>query len=170
MSRLVLWHGTAINDPLAVDMKKTEGREIIFKLVKEADIVLENFRPGVMERLGYGYQDLKRINPKIIYCSASGWGSDGPYLKRPGQDLLVQSISGAIMTSGKKSDGPVSLGTALCDQVNALNCVCHTCRVILSREERQGTGNKNQSSFLSNRFPDAGLFYHTQLGRGVRTP
>ena len=70
-----------------------------------------------------GMKILKKINPKMIYCSASGWGSDGPYAKRPGQDLLVQSVSGAMMTSGKKSDGPVALGTALCDQVNALNCV-----------------------------------------------
>ena len=106
---------------IAIDMKKEAGKKIILQLIEQADIVVENFRPGVMERLGYGYEALKKINPKIIYCSASGWGSDGPYLKRPGQDLLVQSVSGAIMTSGKKSDGPVALGTALCDQVNAFN-------------------------------------------------
>jgi len=76
-----------------------------------------------MKRLEYGYDDMKKINPSIIYCSASGWGDTGPYLKRPGQDLLAQSISGAIMTSGKENDGPVAIGTALCDQVNALNSV-----------------------------------------------
>ncbi|MFI5155757.1 MAG: CaiB/BaiF CoA transferase family protein, partial [Chitinophagales bacterium] len=108
---------------IAIDVKKAEGREIIYSLAKDADILLENFRPGVMERLGFGYEELKKINPNIIYCSASGWGSDGPYLKRPGQDLLVQSVSGAVMTSGKKTDGPIALGTALCDQVNAYNCV-----------------------------------------------
>ena len=134
---------------LAIDMKKTEGREIIFKLVKHADIVLENFRPGVMERLGYGYEDFKKINPKIIYCSASGWGSDGPYLKRPGQDLLVQSISGAIMTSGKESDGPVSLGTALCDQVNALNCV-YAILAALYYREKSGKGQEIKTNLLSS--------------------
>jgi crotonobetainyl-CoA:carnitine CoA-transferase CaiB-like acyl-CoA transferase len=134
---------------LAIDMKKPEGQEIIFKLVKEADIVLENFRPGVMERLGYGYEDFKKINPKIIYCSASGWGSDGPYLKRPGQDLLVQSISGAIMTSGKKSDGPVSLGTALCDQVNALNCV-YAILAALYYREKSGKGQEIKTNLLSS--------------------
>ena len=134
---------------LAIDMKKEEGREIIFKLVKEADIVVENFRPGVMERLGYGYEDLKKINPKIIFCSASGWGSDGPYLKRPGQDLLVQSVSGAIMSSGKKSDGPVAFGTALCDQVNAFNCVYAILAALFFRE-RTGIGQEIKTNLLSS--------------------
>ncbi|HLX92499.1 MAG TPA: CoA transferase [Puia sp.] len=134
---------------LAIDMKNPEGREIILKLAERADIVLENFRPGVMERLGYGYEALKKINPKIIYCSASGWGSDGPYFKRPGQDLLVQSVSGAIMTSGKKSDGPVSLGTALCDQVNALNCV-YAILAALYYRERTGKGQEIKTNLLSS--------------------
>lgn len=134
---------------LAIDMKKSEGREIIFKLAREADIVLENFRPGVMERLGYGYEDFKKINPKIIYCSASGWGSDGPYLARPGQDLLVQSVSGAMMASGKKSDGPVALGTALCDQVNAFNCV-YAILAALYYREKTGKGQEIKANLLSS--------------------
>lgn len=134
---------------IAIDMKKEEGKEIILKLVKEADIIVENFRPGVMERLGYGYQELKKINPKIIFCSASGWGSDGPYLKRPGQDLLVQSVSGAIMTSGKKSDGPVALGTALCDQVNAFNCVYAILAALYFRE-KTGIGQLIETNLLSS--------------------
>lgn len=91
---------------VSLDIKKEEGKEIVRRLLKGADIVLENFRPGVMERLGFGYEECKAINPKIIYCSASGWGSDGPYLTRPGQDLLVQSVSGAIMASGKNQTVP----------------------------------------------------------------
>ena len=134
---------------IAIDVKKPEGKEIIFKLVTQSDIVLENFRPGVMERLGYGYEDFKKINPKIIYCSASGWGSDGPYLKRPGQDLLVQSVSGAIMTSGKKSDGPVALGTALCDQVNAFNCV-YAILAALYYREKTGIGQEIKTNLLSS--------------------
>jgi crotonobetainyl-CoA:carnitine CoA-transferase CaiB-like acyl-CoA transferase len=134
---------------IAIDLKSNEGRAIIYKLVKEVDIVLENFRPGVMQRLGYGYPDLKAINQKIIYCSASGWGSDGPYTKRPGQDLLVQSVSGAIMTSGKQSDGPVSLGTALCDQVNALNCV-YAILAALYYREKSGKGQEIKTNLLSS--------------------
>jgi crotonobetainyl-CoA:carnitine CoA-transferase CaiB-like acyl-CoA transferase len=135
--------------------------------VKQADIVLENFRPGVMERLGYGYEDFKKINPKIIYCSASGWGSDGPYLKRPGQDLLVQSISGAIMTSGKKSDGPVALGTALCDQVNALNCV-YAILAALYYREKSGKGQEIKTNLLSSAIAFQMQDYFTIHNMGVK--
>jgi len=134
---------------IALDMKAPEGRAIILKLAAEADIVLENFRPGVMARLGYGYEDLKKINPRIIYCSASGWGSDGPYLTRPGQDLLVQGVSGAAMTSGRRSDGPVALGTALCDQVNALNCV-YAILAALYYREKSGKGQEIKANLLSS--------------------
>ncbi len=134
---------------LAIDMKSKMGKEILFKLVEETDIVMENFRPGVMARLGYGYEDMKKINPSIIYCSASGWGDDGPYLSRPGQDLLVQSMSGAIMTSGKKSDGPVPIGTALCDQINALNCV-YAILAALYYREKTGKGQEIKTNLLSS--------------------
>lgn len=134
---------------VSLDIKKEEGKEIVRRLLKGADIVLENFRPGVMERLGFGYEECKAINPKIIYCSASGWGSDGPYLTRPGQDLLVQSVSGAIMASGKKSDGPVALGTALCDQVNAYNCV-YAILAALYYREKTGIGQEIKTNLLSS--------------------
>lgn len=134
---------------IAVDMKSEHGKEIIYKLVSRADIIVENFRPGVMKRLGYGYEDMKKINPSIIYCSASGWGDTGPYLKRPGQDLLAQSISGAIMTSGKENDGPVAIGTALCDQVNALNSVYAILSALYYRE-RTGIGQEIRTNLLSS--------------------
>ena len=134
---------------LAVDMKSEQGKEIIYRLAKDADVIMENFRPGVMSRLGYGYEDIKKINPGIIYCSASGWGDDGPYLSRPGQDLLVQSVSGAIMTSGKKSDGPVAIGTALCDQVNGLNSV-YAILAALYYREKTGKGQEIKTNLLSS--------------------
>lgn len=134
---------------ISLDIKKEDGKEIVRRLLKDADIVLENFRPGVMKRLGFGYEECRAINPKIIYCSASGWGSDGPYITRPGQDLLVQSVSGAIMTSGKKSDGPVALGTALCDQVNAYNCV-YAILAALYYREKTGIGQEIQTNLLSS--------------------
>ena len=152
---------------IAIDMKKEEGKKIILQLIEQADIVVENFRPGVMERLGYGYAALKKINPKIIYCSASGWGSDGPYLKRPGQDLLVQSVSGAIMTSGKKSDGPVALGTALCDQVNAFNCVYAILAAVYFRETT-GIGQEIQTNLLSSAIAFQMQDYFTIQNLGVQ--
>ncbi|WP_299537483.1 CaiB/BaiF CoA-transferase family protein [Ulvibacterium sp.] len=134
---------------LAIDIKSSQGKVIIYKLAENADVLVENFRPGVMERLGYGYKDLKKINPRIIYCSASGWGDDGPYLTRPGQDLLVQSVSGAIMTSGKNSDGPVAIGTALCDQVNGLNSV-YAILAALYYREKTGKGQQIKTNLLSS--------------------
>lgn len=151
---------------LAIDMKSEQGKEIIYKLAKDADIVMENFRPGVMARLGYGYEDIKKINPKIIYCSASGWGESGPYLKRPGQDLLVQSVSGAVMTSGKKSDGPVAIGTALCDQVNALNSV-YAILAALYYREKTGVGQEIKTNLLSSAIAFQMQDYFTIQNLGV---
>jgi succinate---hydroxymethylglutarate CoA-transferase len=79
---------------LTVDLKKPEGREVILRLVKACDVCYENFRPGAMERLGLGYEDCRKINPSIIYASATGYGPDGPYAHRPGQDLIAQALSG----------------------------------------------------------------------------
>src|SRR5262249_62277171 len=74
---------------LALDLKVPKGREIALKLIDSADVLAENFRPGVMEKLGFGYEALRRRKPSLIYASASGYGPDGPYAERPGQDLLA---------------------------------------------------------------------------------
>jgi crotonobetainyl-CoA:carnitine CoA-transferase CaiB-like acyl-CoA transferase len=152
---------------IAIDVKQDEGKEVILKLAARADIVVENFRPGVMERLGYGYETLREINPRIIYCSASGWGSDGPYLKRPGQDLLVQSVSGAVMTSGRASEGPVALGTALCDQVNALNCV-YAILAALYYREKTGKGQEIKTNLLSSAIAFQMQDFFTLQNMGVK--
>lgn len=156
---------------ISLDIKKEEGKEVVRKLLKDADIVLENFRPGVMKRLGFGYEECRAINPKIIYCSASGWGSDGPYITRPGQDLLVQSVSGAIMASGKKSDGPVALGTALCDQVNAYNCV-YAILAALYYREKTGIGQEIKTNLLSSAisFQMQDFFTIQNLGTNFERP
>lgn len=156
---------------LAIDIKSSRGKEIIHKLARDTDVLVENFRPGVMQRLGYGYEDLKKINPRIIYCSASGWGDDGPYLTRPGQDLLVQSVSGAIMTSGKKSDGPVAVGTALCDQVNGLNSV-YAILAALYYREKTGKGQHIKTNLLSSAiaFQMQDYFTIQNLGQAFERP
>src|SRR5688572_26943901 len=75
---------------LCLDLKQPGGVEAVKRLVARADVVIENFRPGVMERLGIGYDVLAALNPRLVFCSSSGWGKSGPYVTRPGQDLLVQ--------------------------------------------------------------------------------
>jgi len=126
---------------LALDLKKAEAKEIIYRLAETSDIVVENFRPGVMKKLGFGYEDLKKINPKIIYCSATGYGQDGPYVTRPGQDLLIQSLSGIASITGRRNDPPTPLGTGLADQLGAHHIVYGLLAALYYRE-KTGIGQK----------------------------
>ncbi|RQV59932.1 CoA transferase [Burkholderia cenocepacia] len=98
---------------IALDLKKPQGVEIALQLIDEADAVVENFRPGVLDRLGLGYESIKARKPDIIYASASGWGASGPMKDKPGQDLLVQARSGLVAASG---NGGTAVGAAICDQ------------------------------------------------------
>ena len=88
---------------VALDLKSDEGRETIYRLVRDKgyDVILENFRPGVMDKLGLGYEELKKLNPGVIYCSCTGYGSSGPKVRKPGQDLLIQGMSG--LAAGRSS-------------------------------------------------------------------
>ncbi|GKX33587.1 MAG: CoA transferase [Rhizobiaceae bacterium MnEN-MB40S] len=102
-------------ESLAVDLKSGEDVEKLRRLIEKADVLVQNFRPGVIERLGLGYDAVKQINPKIVYGSISGYGEEGPWVKRPGQDLLAQARSGVMWLSGDDGDGPVPMGLAVGD-------------------------------------------------------
>lgn len=104
---------------IAVNLKHETGVEIALALIKDADVVSENFRPGVMDRLGLGYSRLSRLNPKLIYAAATGFGSTGPGAKRPGQDLLIQALSGLAMITGTRSSGPRPVGVSAADHHGA---------------------------------------------------
>src|SRR6267143_919014 len=91
---------------VTLNLKSRRGVEVARRLVKTADVVVENFRPGVMDRLGLGYEDVRKINPRIIYAAGSGYGSDGPYSHLPGQDLLIQASSGLGANTGTEEQGP----------------------------------------------------------------
>jgi len=99
----------------AADLKNSESLQEVWKLVEKADVIIQNFRPGVIERLGLGYEEVKKRNPRIVYGSATGYGSTGPFKDRPGQDLLAQSISGLPWLNGKAGDPPVPVGLAVAD-------------------------------------------------------
>src|SRR6266536_2760498 len=101
---------------LAVDLKHPKGREIVLRLIEDADVVVENFRPGVLDRLGFGYDAVRARKPDIIYASASGLGATGPAAERPGQDLLMQARSGLIAATGGGDHGPAVVGAAVVDQ------------------------------------------------------
>jgi crotonobetainyl-CoA:carnitine CoA-transferase CaiB-like acyl-CoA transferase len=105
---------------LTLDLKAEEARRIIEELVRKADVVVENFRPGVLDKLGLGYEHLREVNPRIIYASGSGYGPSGPYLKRPGQDLLIQALSGYAAQNGRASEPPVPSACSVMDASTAL--------------------------------------------------
>ena len=131
---------------LAINLKSEEARKIIYELVKSTDVVVENFRPGVMEKLGYSYEALSAINPQLIYCSCSGYGPDGPYLKRPGQDLLAQSISGLASLNG--AGEPYNVGCTLVDQHGATLAALGVLAALLDRD-RTGKGHRVDASLLN---------------------
>ncbi|MEM8591321.1 MAG: CaiB/BaiF CoA-transferase family protein [Pseudomonadota bacterium] len=133
---------------LALNLKSPEARDVIMDLARDADIVVQNFRPGVMTRLGYGYEDFKAINPGIIYCSGSGYGEDGPYVNRPGQDMLVQGLTGIMAATGQKSAPPTPVGAGFSDQVGAMNMV-YAILAALYWRERSGKGQEVKINLLA---------------------
>ena len=133
---------------LAIDLKAPEAKAALYKISEKADVVIQNFRPGVMERLGLGYEDFRKINPRIIYCSASGYGDSGPYLSRPGQDMLIQGLSGLAAATGRRDGPPVPVGAGFADQIGALNIVYGILSALYWRE-RSGEGQEIKVDLLS---------------------
>ncbi|MCT9819620.1 CoA transferase [Microbacterium sp. W1N] len=124
---------------LAVDLKSDEGRQVVRDLVATGDVFLQNYRPGVAARLGLDYETLREINPSIVYVSMSGYGEDGPYRDRPGQDLLLQAMSGAMLSTGRAGEPPVPAGQYLADAVTASTAFEAVLAALLHRE-RTGEG------------------------------
>lgn len=133
---------------LALDLKSEHAKEVIYRLVESADIVVENFRPGVLTRLAFGYEALKAVNPRIIYCSGSGYGDSGPYLKRPGQDMLIQGLTGLAAATGRRDGPPVPVGAGFSDQVGAMNIVYGALSALYWRE-RSGKGQHVKVNLLA---------------------
>ncbi|MDR1741819.1 MAG: CoA transferase, partial [Synergistaceae bacterium] len=106
---------------VTLNLKNPKGKKIFLDLVKKADVVLENYRPGVMEKLGLGYEALKEVNPRIIYGAVSGFGHTGPYTQRPGYDIIAQATSGLMSTTGWPGGSPTRTGTAIGDVLGGLS-------------------------------------------------
>jgi len=132
---------------LTANLKTEEGRALLLKLVETADVLLESFRPAVMERLGLAYQTLAQVNPRLVYCSLSGYGPAGPYRERAGHDLNYQALAGALDLAGPR-DGPPSMpGVPLADLSGALWAATGILVALLERE-RSGWGQRVDSSLL----------------------
>lgn len=132
---------------LSVDLKDPQGKAILLEMVKTADVFLQNYRPGVAERLGVDYATLSAINPKLIYVSMSGYGEDGPYRLYPGQDLLLQGMSGAMLSTGAEGAPPSPAGQYLVDAVTAYTAFEGALAALFHRE-RTGEGQLVQVNML----------------------
>lgn len=119
---------------VTLNLKKDEGKEIFRKLAKTADVVIENFRPGVMDRLGVGYKELIKYNPKLVYCAISGFGQTGPDAKKPAYDQIIQGLSGVMAVNGDKTLNPLRAGFPLCDTVGGLNAAFAVMSALYYRE------------------------------------
>jgi formyl-CoA transferase len=132
---------------MTLNLKLPEGREVFARLAKAADVVVENYRPDVKYRLGVDYDALKAINPRIILASISGFGQDGPYLKRPGFDQIAQGMSGLMSVTGHPGQGPMRTGAAIADVSAGLYAALGILTALLEREA-SGRGQWVQSSLL----------------------
>jgi alpha-methylacyl-CoA racemase len=132
---------------LSLNLKADGGRDILLQLAETADVLLESFRPGVMERLGLGYETLAQANPRLIYCALSGYGPDGPYRERAGHDLNYEGLSGLLDLTGPRDGPPSMVGAPVADLAGALWAALGILLALLDRE-RTGQGQRVEGSLL----------------------
>ena len=151
---------------LTLDLKHPEGHAVARRLVEGADVLVQNFRPGVMERLGLGWEAVRAWNPRLVYVSASGYGESSPHRDRPGQDLLLQALSGLASISGRAGQPPTPVGTAVVDQHGATLLAMGVLAALLERA-RTGQGIHVEVSMLRAAF-DLQLEIVTYFLNGAR--
>lgn len=134
---------------IALNLKKPEGKEAALRIIQSCDVLLENFRPGVMDRLGLGYEYLSSVHPKLIYCASCGWGQDGPYVARPGQDLLAQAVAGILYLNGKAGDPPSPVGMGIADITASFHIVAAILAAVYHRN-RCGEGQRIDINLLNS--------------------
>jgi CoA:oxalate CoA-transferase len=132
---------------LSLNLKSEEGKEIFMRMVQDADVVLENYRPGTMEKLGLGYEELEKVNPKIIYAASSGFGHTGPYSKRAAYDLIVQGMGGIMSLTGEPDGTPTRVGASIGDITSGLFTTIGILSALHNRSET-GRGQKVDVAML----------------------
>ena len=137
---------------ITLNTKSPEGKDLLRKLVKDADVLVENFRPGVMDRLGLGYSTLTSINPRLIYCAISGFGQTGPDALKPAYDQIIQGLSGEMAVNGDERLNPLRVGFPVCDTVGGLNAAFAVMAALFHRE-RTGQGQFIDVALLDSIMP-----------------
>lgn len=127
---------------MTVNLKSEAGKAVFRDMVKTADVVVENFRPGVMSRLGLGYDDLKELNPQLVYCAISGFGQTGPLKNTPAYDQIVQGLSGMMSITGDQSSAPMRVGYPVADTLGGMTAAFAICAALVRR------GNAGEGTFI----------------------
>jgi crotonobetainyl-CoA:carnitine CoA-transferase CaiB-like acyl-CoA transferase len=149
---------------IALDLKRPAGIEVAHRIIDLSDVVIENFRPSVMDRLGLGYEVLAERNPRIVYCASSGYGPTGPYRDFPGQDLLVQAIGGTMWLNGRREDPPTAIGFGIADLAGGHHIVIG---VLAALRERDASGRGQRvdvnllNALLTVQIHEVGYFANT---------
>ena len=151
---------------ITLNLRTEEGREVFNGLTKVSDVVLDNFRPGVMARLGLDFENLRNVNPSIVCCSISGYGKDGPYSKRPVFDSVIQAASGAMSVTGEPGRPPAVMGFAVTDIGGSYGSTVGILSALLARE-RTGQGQQVDLSLLDIQLTFQGHLSEMYLGRGA---
>ncbi len=145
---------------ITLNLKHPEGREIFSRLVRESDVLIENFRPGTMDKLGLGYEKLQGLNPGLVYCSISGFGLTGPYGDKPGYDIVAQAMGGLMGTTGFEDGAPVKAGFSLAD-IGAGMFAAVAILAALRERDRSGLGQLVETSLFEGM-----IAWHTYLATG----
>lgn len=156
-------------ESLSIDLKDENDLASLRTLLTKADVLIQNFRPGVIERLGLDYEAVRKINPRLVYASISGYGEEGPWVKRPGQDLLAQSRSGVMWLNGDEDQGPVPFGLAIGDML-AGAALAQGILAALVRRSIKGTGSHVETSLLEALVDFQFEVLTTHLNDGRRLP
>jgi crotonobetainyl-CoA:carnitine CoA-transferase CaiB-like acyl-CoA transferase len=149
-----------------VNLRTDEGKDIIYRLLPKVDVIVQNFRPGVMKRLGLDYEAVSQINSRIIYCSISGYGESGPWVERPGQDLLAQAMSGVMYMNGPADSPPLPGGNSMADHGTGKSAAYSIVTALLARE-RFGIGQEVNVDLFTTMIDLQAeqLFYHMNTNR-----
>lgn len=151
---------------VTINLKDPEGKEIFKKLTAISHVVLENFRPGVMARLGLDYPVLAKINPRLVYCSISGFGQDGPLAMRPAYDQVIQGISGVMHVTGDAQTAPLRVGYPICDTLGGITGAMSICAALVD-SMTTGQGRKIDVSMLESTLASMGWVVSNYLNAGI---
>ena len=136
-------------ESFCANLKSPEDMAMVKRLIARADVMIENFRPGVMKKMGLDYESVRRINPRLVYGTVTGYGTTGPWIKKPGQDLLIQSMSGLVSLTGSDPEAPSPVGTPVVDQHGAVLAALGVVASVYDRA-RTGKGHKVEASLLGS--------------------